>query len=289
MSDIIVPVLRYTLNLRGNCMKITGILPVMILSLLLTTIAFGQVVTAAGADRTFEDIKGKGTIIVGIDDAFPPMGFKDDRTKEIVGLDIDLANVAARKLGLKAEFRNIAWDRIIPGLNNKEVDVIWSGLSILPEREKQMIFSQPYLESRQVIVVKKGSVITRKKDLKGKSVGFQRGSSSEKWISSDPGTINNLKNLAGYKNNVLALKDLESGAIDAVVMDETIARYNNTRKPDTYNVLADELGKEYYGVGFRKTDTGLRDAINKALDEMKQDGTMDHIITKWLGSAVLVK
>ncbi|MBP1748861.1 MAG: extracellular solute-binding protein family 3 [Deltaproteobacteria bacterium] len=264
-------------------MRMINAVIALMLTLILCTAAFAQDKTGPGADRSLDEIKKRGIILVGIDDAFPPMAFRDAVTKEIIGLDIDLARRAAQILGLTIEFKPIPWDRTIPRLNTGDVDVVWSGLSILPERENQMLFSQPYLESRQVIVVRKGSNITRKSDLKQKMIGFQRGASSEKWIGSDPEVINALKDLGAYRNNQLALKDLEAGLIDAVVMDEVIARYTITKRPDVFVMLGNNFGKELYGVGFRKNDIALRNAIDKVLAEMKKDGTIDRAAQKWLG------
>lgn len=264
-------------------MRIMNAMLVVLFILVLCTGASGQSNTQPGIDRSFEDIKARGVMIVGIEDSFPPMAFRDAGTNELAGLDIDLARNAGERLGLKVEFKTIRWDKAIPRLNTGDVDVVWCGLSILPEREHQMLFSQPYLESRQVIVVKKGADIARKSDLKQKRVGFQRGASSEKWISSDPEVINSLKDISAYRTNPLALKDLEAGLIDAVVLDEVVARYTIAKRPDVFVLLGDNFGKEFYGVGFRKTDITLRNAVDKALDQMKKDGTVDRTAKKWLG------
>ena len=156
-------------------MRMINAVIALMLTLILCTAAFAQDKTGPGADRSLDEIKRRGVILVGIDDAFPPMAFRDSATKEIIGLDIDLARMAAQSLGLKIEFKPIPWDKTIPRLNTGDVDIVWSGLSILPEREKQMLFSQPYLESRQVIVVKKGSNIAGKNDLKQKSYRLSAG------------------------------------------------------------------------------------------------------------------
>lgn len=270
-------------------MKMMNAMAIVLLTLVLCTAASGQSKVEPGQDRSFDALKTKGVVIIGIDDAFPPMVFRDSDTKEIIGLDADLARKAAHLLGLKIEFKPIPWDKTIPRLNTGDVDIVWSGLSILPERQKQMLFSEPYLQSRQVIVVRNGSNITRKSDLAQKSIGFQRGSSSEKWIVTDPGIVSSLKDMAAYRTNQLALKDLETGLIDAVVLDEVIARYILTKKPGAFIVLDEGFGKELYGIGFRKTDTTLRDALNRVLEEMKKDGTIDRAAQKWLGGKFTVK
>ena len=264
-------------------MKKVKIVVVLVLTLILSTVAYGQDKAGPGNEGSFDEIKTRGVIIIGIDDSFPPMAFRDSDTKEFVGLDIDLARKAAELLKLTAKFKPIPWDKTIPRLNTGEVDIVWSGLSILPERENQMLFSQPYFESRQVVIVKKGSGIAQKSNLKGKRVGFQRGASSEKWIASDPEVINSLRDISAYRTNQLALKDLEAGLVDAVVLDEVIARYTIAKRPDVFIMLSDNFGKEFYGVGFRKTDISLRNAVDKVLEQMKNDGTVDRTAKKWLG------
>jgi polar amino acid transport system substrate-binding protein len=264
-------------------MKIRNIMIAFLSILILSTAAGATGQAGPGPDNSWDQAKTRGVIIVGVDDSFPPMAFREMVTKELVGLDIDLARKAAELLKINVEFKPIPWDKTIPRLNTGDVDMVWSGLSILPERENQMLFSQPYFESRQVVIVKKGSGIARKSDLKEKRAGFQRGASSEKWIASDPEVINSLKDISAYRTNELALKDLEAGLVDAVVLDEVIARYTIAKRPDVFIMLSDSFGKESYGVGFRKTDLSLRDAVNKVLEEMKKDGTVDRTAKKWLG------
>jgi polar amino acid transport system substrate-binding protein len=240
-------------------------------------------------DRSLERIKAKATIVIGLDDAFPPMGFREKGSNEIIGFDIDLARKAAERLGLTIVPKTVRWSRIIPALNSGDVDVIWNGLSIAPERQQQMIFSKPYLENRQTIVVKSGSKIRRKIDLAGKKVGHQFGSSSERALRADPKTVNTLTEISAYPDNQRALDDLAAGRIDAVVMDEVAARYVISRKEGVFVMLADNFGREYYGVGFRKGDAAFRDAIDRVLEEMKKDGTADAIAKKWFGEKTIVK
>jgi len=267
-------------------MRTTAVIMMLFLSFLVCTTAYPQEGTA---DRSLELIKAKGTIVVGLDGAFPPMGFREKGSGEIVGLDIDLARKAAARLGLTITPKAIPWNRIIPSLNAGDVDVIWSGLTIVPERQQQMIFSKPYMVDRQAIVVRKGSKIHRKADLDGGKVGHQFGSSSERALRLDPATVNTLKEINAYPDNARALADLEAGRIDAVVMDEVAARYIISRKKGPFVMLSENFGTEYYGVGFRKGDVALRDAIDRVLEEMKKDGTADEIARKWLGASAIRK
>jgi len=241
------------------------------------------------SNDSFEKIKQDGVFVVGLDDAFPPMGFREKGTNDIVGFDIDLAKKAAEKMGLKVEFKPVAWDGVILSLNKGDIDVIWNGLTITPERQKQIAFSKPYLANRQVIVVKKGSKIKGKADLKGKVVGHQLGSSSENALNSDKQTVASLKEIRKYQDNMLALMDLSAGRIDAVVIDEIVVRYNMAKKPGEYVLLSEDFGTEDYGVGMRKSDVSFVAALDKALDEMKTDGSADAVSRKWFGEAIIRK
>jgi len=274
------------------------------------------IVLAAGCagrgseDRSLEIVKLRGYFVVGLDDAFPPMGFRkqaDDRTvrykinldkkaveeiaatDELVGFDIDLAKKAAEKLGLKVVFKPVPWDGVITSLNAGEIDMIWSGLSITSERQEQIIFSKPYLDNRQIIIVKSGSPIGGKADLKGKRVGLQLGSSSDTALHARRMVALQIGELKRYPDNQSAIGDLEAGRIDAVIVDEVVGRYNIAKKPGVFAILSDDFGNELYAVGFRKDALSLRKAIDKALDEMKQDGSADTISKKWFGEAIVKK
>jgi polar amino acid transport system substrate-binding protein len=243
----------------------------------------------AADDKAFEKIKEQGFFIVGLDDAFPPMGFRSKDKNEIIGFDIDLANEAAKRLGVKAEFKSVAWDGIIFSLNKGDIDVVWNGMTITEERSKQILFSKPYMNNKQIIMVNKDSEIKTIADLKGKIAGLQLGSSSEKALNTKPEVVKELKELKKYENNTLALMDLASKRTDAVIVDEIVGRWSMAQKPGVYVVLEEDLGKEEYGVGIRKTDGSLKEALDKVLDEIKNDETGDKISRKWFGENILVK
>ncbi len=116
-------------------------------------------------DTSLKDIKDKGEFVVGLDDSFPPMGFKNDKG-EIVGFDIDLAKEVAKKMGVKVVFKPVQWDGVVLSLNNKDIDVIWNGLTITEKRKEQINFSKPYVENKQIIVVNNDSNIKSKKGFK---------------------------------------------------------------------------------------------------------------------------
>lgn len=241
--------------------------------------------TNAGSQKSTSDNK---KFVVGLDDNFPPMGFRDDKG-EIVGFDIDLAKEAAKRMGMIVEFKPVEWDGVIMSLKNKDIDVIWNGLTITDKRKEQIGFTKTYLQNKQIIVVKEGSKIAKKADLTGKVVGIQMGSSSEEAVNSDQSLVKSLKEVRKFSDNTQALLDLKNGGIDAVIVDEVVGRYYISKKAGEYKVLDEDLGKEDYGVGVRKEDKDFLQKLDNALDEMKKDGTADKISEKWFGKGIVAK
>ena len=225
-------------------------------------------------------------IVIGLDDNFPPMGFRDDKN-ELVGFDVDMAREAAKRLGVEVEFKPIDWNAKEAELNGKRVDALWNGLTITEERKKNIAFTAPYMENHQIIVVKGDSPIQTKADLTGKVVGVQDGSSAVDAIEKDEATAASFKELKKYGDNVTALMDLSTGRVEAVVLDEVVGRYYTAKKPGEYAVLEDNFGTEDYGVGLRLEDTELHTRIDQALAEMKKDGSGEKISEQWFGKNIL--
>lgn len=225
-------------------------------------------------------------IVVGLDDNFPPMGFRDEKN-ELVGFDIDMAKEAAKRLGMQVDFKSIDWNAKEAELSGKRVDALWNGLTITEERKQNIAFTAPYMENHQIIVVPAGSAIKTKADLAGKIVGAQEGSSAVDAIKKDDAVFKSLKEFKTFGDNVTALMDISTGRLDAVVVDEVVGRYYVAKKPEAYAVLDDNFGTEEYGVGVRKDDTGLLEKLNKALAEMKQDGSAAKISEKWFGKNIV--
>ena len=225
-------------------------------------------------------------IVIGLDDSFPPMGFRDDKA-QLVGFDIDLAREAAKRLGAEVEFKPIDWNAKEAELTGKRVDALWNGLTITEERKQNIAFTAPYMENHQIIVVKGDSPIKTKADLAGKLVGVQDGSSAVDAITKDEATAKTFKDLKKYGDNVTALMDLTTGRVEAVVLDEVVGRYYTAKKPGEYAVLDENFGTEEYGVGTRKDDTELLAKLQKAMDEMKADGSAARISTEWFGKNII--
>ncbi len=224
-------------------------------------------------------------IVIGLDDNFPPMGFRNEKN-ELVGFDISMAQEATRRMGIEAEFKPIDWSAKEAELNGKRVDMLWNGLTITEERKKNIAFTSPYMENHQIIVVPKSSTIKTKAELATRVIGIQDGSSAIDAVQRDP-IAASFKELKKFGDNVTALMDLSTGRLDAVVLDEVVGRYYTAKKPDDYAVLEDNFGTEEYGVGLRKDDSELLVGLQKALDEMKADGSAARISTEWFGKDII--
>ena len=179
--------------------------------------------TAPADDKSLEAIKTKGKFVVGLDDSYPPMGFRNDKN-EIVGFDIDLAKEVAKRMGVDVEFQPIDWDSKELELNSGKIDLIWNGMTITSERVENMFFAKPYIANAQIIIVPASSGITQKAQLEGKVVGLQKGSSSLEALTNDP-VGQKVKEIVEYPDNVSAYMDLQAGRIDVFVVDSVVGRY----------------------------------------------------------------
>ena len=240
-------------------------------------------------DDSLQKIKDKGQLVLGLDDSFPPMGFRDT-DNNIVGYDIDLAKEVAERMGVELVITPVDWDYKETELNDGNVDCLWNGMSVDDERKEKMNLSEPYMENRQVVVVLADSGINTLADLAGKSVILQAGSTAVGALDSKEDVKSTLREVTEVPDNVQAMMELGQGTGDAVVMDEVVARYyiSKSDNPDQFKVLDEALSDELYAVGFRKADQSLRDEVQKILGEMKADGTLKTITEKWFGSDISI-
>ncbi|ALV20839.1 amino acid ABC transporter substrate-binding protein [Carnobacterium antarcticum] len=240
--------------------------------------------TNSAKEDSYDQLVQEGEIIMGLDDTFAPMGFRDTNG-EIVGFDVDLAKEVGERLGVTFNFQTVDWAMKETELNAGNIDVIWNGYTITEEREEKVAFSDPYLDNSQIIIVLEESPIQKKADLAGKTVAAQQTSSAVDAITADDSNIiKDFKNgeVLQYPSNNDVFNDLASGRSDAIVVDETLARYYMKQNADiAYRVLEEDFGKEEYAVGMRKADVKLKKAIDDSLAEMKTDGTYEKIYSKW--------
>lgn len=256
-----------------------------IISVVLLLVMAGVLFAGCGSTTKTEPAKKK--IVIGLDDNFPPMGFKDEKNN-IVGFDIDMAKEAAKRLGIEVEFKGIDWSSKEAELNSKRIDALWNGMNITEERKKNVLFSDPYMESKQLIFVLANSPIKSAADLKGKVVGVQQSSIGEEVVTKDEKLKATLKDFKKYPDCVAAFMDLKTGRLDAVVTDEILGRYYMSKEVGAYIAIEQPLGEVgVYGVGFRKDDKELRDKVQNVLNEMKKDGTSAKISQKWFGADIV--
>lgn len=239
--------------------------------------------SSSSNDDSLQYVMDKGELIVGLDDSFPPMGYRDKDNK-IVGFDVDLAKETCKRMGIKAKFQPVSWESKEQELSSKNIDCIWNGFGITPEREKVLTFTEPYMSNPQIFVVLADSGIKTEADLKGKVVAAQSGSTAYATIDKDTSLKDSFKEFIGVEDNVKALMDLEVGGSDAVAMDTVVARYYMTKDPGKYSIIEDTtILDEEMGVGFRKGDNALCKKVEDTLKEMQKDGTLAKISKKWFG------
>ena len=213
-----------------------------------------------------------GTLIVGFDQDFPPMGFLGDNN-EYTGFDLEY------------QAQPIAWDAKDMELESGNIDCIWNGFT-MTGREDDYTWTEPYMENTQVFVVRNDSGIEGKDGLAGKVVECQADSSAEAALKEDPdltATFGQLLTTADYNT---AFMDLQQGSVDAIAMDVIVAGYQIQQRKADFKILDDSLSAEEYGVGFKKGNTELRDKVQAALEDMAKDGTLKEISEKWFGEDV---
>ena len=238
-------------------------------------------------DISLQKVKESNKLVVGLDVAFPPMGFLDENN-EIVGFDVDLAKEVGKMLGVEVELRPIDWKSKELELKSGKVDVLWNGYTITEKRKEEVLFSDPYLNNRQIIIVKADSPIQAKADIVNGSVGLQSGSTAADAIEADPIYSQIKSKLMMYDDNNTAMMDLEADRVASVVVDEVVGKYYLSQHEGQYRILEEDFGDEQYGVGFRKEDIALRDAVQEALDTIKENGKGDEISQKWFGEPGLM-
>jgi polar amino acid transport system substrate-binding protein len=268
-------------------MKKIGIALVCALLAAGTVFAGGKRDAAPGGDNSLQNILNRKKFILGLDDSFPPMGYRNENN-EIVGYDVDLAKEVTKRMGVELVLQPIDWNAKEQELNTGQIDCIWNGFTITEERRQNVLYSPPYLKNAQVIVVKGNSPVQALKDLAGKTVGTQAGSSSIHAIDDAPAFKSSLKEVIEYKDFLTALMDLDVGGIDAVVIDLVVANDNINRSGKPFRIINDRLGEEEFGIGFRKTDRALADKVWAALLEMAKDGTVARITARWMGADISI-
>src|SRR5512133_2481634 len=234
---------------------------------------------AAPAD-TLAEVKKKGVLVAGVKDSLPPFGYIDEKTRTIIGYDIDFINAIARKLGVKVELKPVTSASRMPQLQEGNIDIIAATMTKNPERAKQIDFSHTYFFTGQKFITKKGSV-KGLKDLEGKKIGTAKGSTSEQNVKKAIPTATVLS-FDDYPQAFLAL---QQGKVQAVTTDEAILAGILAKAPTKgqFEIPDLQISDEPYGLGMRKGDKNFVDFVNKTIIEMEKTGEAKKIFDKWFG------
>lgn len=225
-----------------------------------------------------------GTLVVGFDQDFPPMGFLGD-DGEYTGFDLELAQEVAKRLGLTYQPQPIAWDAKDMELETGNIDCIWNGFT-MNGREDNYTWSEPYMDNQQIFVVAPDSGIKTLADLAGKVVEVQVDSSAQAALDDASELADTFEEIVVTPDYNTAFMDLEQGAVDAIAMDVTVAGYMIQERQSDFVMLDESISSEVYAIGFKKGNTELRDQVQGALEEMAADGTLTAISEKWFGKDV---
>lgn len=257
-----------------------------ILSVFIVIMILTVGMTACSSEPKDVDSPGEtaATFTVGFDQDFPPMGFVGD-DGEFTGFDIDLAAETANRLGLELKLQPIAWDAKDMELSSGNIDCIWNGFTI-NGREDDYTWTDAYMANNQVFVVRADAGIKTMDDLAGKTVVVQADSSAEAALAQVPDLVESFGTYMTAADYNSALMDLESNAVDAVAMDDTVASYQIEKRGDDFVVLEETLAAEEYGVGFLLGNEALRDQVQATLEGMAADGKLAEISEKWFGKDI---
>jgi polar amino acid transport system substrate-binding protein len=252
------------------------------ISLLLMAALLLCLVAGCGQKTDWAYIEDKGTLVMGIT-LYEPMNYYDENG-ELTGFDTEFAQAVCKILDVEPVFQEIEWDQKQTELKGKSIDCIWNGLTISDDLAESMAFSTPYVENKQVVIIKKENA-DKYKDLasmKDVKIAVESGSAGEKAVQAEETLKNNeIVSVSAQKD---ALLEVKAGTVDMAVLDYVLAKAVLTDESDYSDMMMVEdveLGVEEYGIGVRLEDTELLEKINDAIQQLKDDGTLDKLAEKY--------
>lgn len=225
-----------------------------------------------GVDYTVEE----GTLTMGTNATFAPYEFTDDNGN-IVGIDAEIAQAIADKLGLKLVIKDMEFDSLLPAVKAGSIDIVLAGMTVTEERKESVNFTDTYATGIQVIIVKGDSTIATVDDLEGKKIGVQTGTTGDMYCTDDFGQ----ENVSQFANGALAVAALQNGQVDCVVIDNEPAK-NFVKANPGLKILETKYSVEDYAAAINKENTDLLNDVNEAMKALKADGTIDKIIAKYI-------
>lgn len=243
-------------------------------------ISISIILTGCGQDKSKSDweyIKDKGTLVVGLDDTFAPMGFRDEND-EIVGFDIDLAKAVGEELGVKVEFKPIDWDAKDGELKSKKIDCVWNGMSWTKDRDKSMSLSYKYMNNKIIVMSADNNInIKDSSELSNYKISTQADSSALDGLKADKNYDKFKDNIKEYKDYAAAYLDMKAGRVDVMVIDKVMGEYTYPELKTSDYIFMDD----FYAIGFRKGDKELTAKVNEALKMIMDNGKGKEISQKW--------
>ena len=255
-----------------------------VISAIVIIALIGVIVFSVQGQKNDENV-----LVLGMDDSFPPMGFRNENN-ELVGFDIDLATEVCNKLGMTLEVQTISWAAKEQELDSGNIDCIWNGFGYTEERNEAMTLSDMYIKDESIFFVKNDSEYTSQEDLKGKKIGVQSGSTQESRLN-DAEFGKEIEEFVGYTDYLTALMDLETGNIDAVYMSKITGTYimkSQNKNFKTFESTGISTGETGMVIAFKKGNTELKDKVEKAIAELKEEGKVKEIAEKWFGEDLTV-
>ncbi len=237
-------------------------------------------VASAAASPTIDKIKADGFVTMSTNAEFEPFEYKDG--DNFAGIDIDISNKIAEKLGVKLKINDVAFDTLTTELASGKANFVAAGMTATEDRKKNVDFSDTYFDATQSIIVLKGSAIKARADLNGKKVGVQQGTTGDSFCTNEDGTSDiKVGSTERYSKGVDAVTDLINGKIDAVVIDDFPAQKFVQKNADKLVKLSEALTVEKYAIAVKKGDADMLKVVNEVLGEMKSSGDLDKLITKY--------
>lgn len=222
-------------------------------------------------------IQGKGKLVVGLDDTFAPMGFRDEKN-EIVGFDIDVAKAVGEELGVSVEFKPIDWDAKLGELSAKNIDCVWNGMSWTEKRAETMNLSKKYMNNKIILMAKDPSInIKDAAELAAYNIGTQVDSAALDGMKGNASYDKFKDKIKEYGDYAAAYLDLQAGRVDILAIDKVMGEYTYPDLTTSDYVFADD----FYVVGFRKGDDELTAKVNEALQKVLDSGKGKEISQKW--------
>ncbi|TRX76692.1 cystine ABC transporter substrate-binding protein [Pseudomonas mangiferae] len=238
---------------------------------------------ASASENLLQQIQQRGTLRIGLEGTYPPFNFQDENG-QLTGFEVEFAKAVAKELGVKPEFQPSKWDGILAALESKRLDVVINQVTISEERKKKYDFSLPYTVSGIQVLTRKGeeAKFTRQSDLDGKKIGVVLGTNYEDWLKQNAPKAD----IRTYDDDPTRNQDLRVGRLDAILGDRLAAFELISKTGDTLAVAGEPFSRQEAGIALRKDNPELREALDKAIEKLRKDGTLADISRKWFKADV---